>query len=324
MLDEGTPDGLEDGSLTDLLDGLAAPGYLAIMGYLPYDDAVDAAVSRAARGGDRASTASPPPGATARASCTRRASSTRAARPPGASSSSCTTRTDDLEVPGKPYSFRTLIDAQADGDLQTLRVHGLPAARVRLPAGDLAGAITRILKASSKTMQLGFVGLGKMGGNMVHRIRRDSDHEVVAFDFNADALQAAEGHGATPAHHRSRTSSQKLETPRMVWLMVPSGDPTQQTIDTLAGAARGGRHDRRRRQHELARRRAPRGDARRRRASTTSTSATSGGVWGLEVGYCMMVGGHEESGPAARADPRRARPARRLAPLRRRGRRATS
>ena len=54
---------------------------------------------------------------------------------------------DDLEVPGKPYSFRTLIDAQADGDLQTLRSHGLPAARVRLPAGDLAGAISN-LKAS--------------------------------------------------------------------------------------------------------------------------------------------------------------------------------
>ena len=51
---------------------------------------------------------------------------------------------DDLDVPGQPYSFRTLIDAQADGDLQTLRDHGLPAARVRLPAGDLAGAITRL------------------------------------------------------------------------------------------------------------------------------------------------------------------------------------
>ena len=51
---------------------------------------------------------------------------------------------DDLEVPGQPYTFRTLIGAQADGDLQTLRAHGLPAARVRLPAGDLAGAITRL------------------------------------------------------------------------------------------------------------------------------------------------------------------------------------
>ena len=48
-------------------------------------------------------------------------------------------------------------------------------------------------------MQIGFVGLGKMGGNMVHRIRRDSDHEVVAFDFSADAVKTAESHGAAGA-----------------------------------------------------------------------------------------------------------------------------
>ena len=48
-------------------------------------------------------------------------------------------------------------------------------------------------------MQIGFVGLGKMGGNMVHRIERDSDHEVVAFDPNPDAVAAAEGHGAIGA-----------------------------------------------------------------------------------------------------------------------------
>ena len=54
-------------------------------------------------------------------------------------------------------------------------------------------------------MQLGFVGLGKMGGNMVHRIHRDSDHQVVAFDFSAEAVSAAEGHGALGASS-SRTS----------------------------------------------------------------------------------------------------------------------
>ncbi len=48
-------------------------------------------------------------------------------------------------------------------------------------------------------MQLGFVGLGKMGGNMVHRIHRDSDHQVVAFDFSEDAVKEAEGHGAAGA-----------------------------------------------------------------------------------------------------------------------------
>src|SRR5918998_1876630 len=82
-------------------------------------------------------------------------------------------------------------------------------------------------------MQLGFVGLGKMGGNMVHRIHRDSDHQVVAFDFSEEAVSAAEGHGATGASSLEELVSQ-LEAPRMVWLMVPAGDPTQKTVDELA------------------------------------------------------------------------------------------
>jgi putative aminopeptidase FrvX len=82
-------------------------------------------------------------------------------------------------------------------------------------------------------MQLGFVGLGRMGGNMVHRIRRDSDNDVVAFDFNAEAVSAAEGHGAIGAGSLEELVS-KLEAPRMVWIMVPAGDPTQQTVDALA------------------------------------------------------------------------------------------
>jgi 6-phosphogluconate dehydrogenase len=142
-------------------------------------------------------------------------------------------------------------------------------------------------------MQLGFVGLGKMGGNMVRRILRDSDNTIVAFDFNQQALQAAEEAGATPATTLEELV-QKLEKPRMIWLMVPSGDPTQETIDTLAGLVEEGDtivdggnsnwHD----------------DV--RRASTLDEQGihyidvgTSGGVWGLEVGYCMMVGGHEDS-----------------------------
>src|SRR5688572_1587237 len=81
-------------------------------------------------------------------------------------------------------------------------------------------------------MQLGFVGLGKMGGNMVHRIKRDSDHDVVAFDFNADAVRAAEGHGAVGAASLEELVS-KLEAPRAVWVMVPAGDPTEQTVAKL-------------------------------------------------------------------------------------------
>jgi 6-phosphogluconate dehydrogenase len=142
-------------------------------------------------------------------------------------------------------------------------------------------------------MQLGFVGLGKMGGNMVHRIHRDSDNQVVAFDFSEDAVKTAEGHGATGASSLEDLVS-KLDAPRTIWLMVPAGDPTQQTVDELAGLLESGDtivdggntnwHD----------------DVRRASALDEQgihyiDVGTSGGVWGLEVGYCMMVGGHEES-----------------------------
>src|SRR3712207_123219 len=82
-------------------------------------------------------------------------------------------------------------------------------------------------------MQLGFIGLGKMGGNMVHRIHRDSDHQVVAFDFNEEAVQKATTHGATGAGSLEELVD-KLDKPRSVWIMVPAGDPTQQTVDKLA------------------------------------------------------------------------------------------
>src|SRR5918992_1840752 len=142
-------------------------------------------------------------------------------------------------------------------------------------------------------MQLGFVGLGKMGGNMVHRIHRDSDHQVVAFDFSEEAVGAAGGPGATGAS-RLEDRPGRVEAPRLVWLMVPAGDPTQKTVDQLAGLLEAGdtivdggnsnRHDDVRRAAEL--------DA---RGIHYVDVGTSGGVWGLEVGYCMMVGGHEES-----------------------------
>jgi 6-phosphogluconate dehydrogenase len=142
-------------------------------------------------------------------------------------------------------------------------------------------------------MQIGFVGLGRMGGNMVHRIHRDSDHTVVAFDPNADAVSTAEGHGATGASSLQEMVS-KLEAPRLVWIMVPSGEPTQSTIDELETLLEagdtiidGGNTN----WHDDIRRAAHLDGA----GIHYIDVGTSGGIWGLEVGYCMMVGGHEES-----------------------------
>jgi 6-phosphogluconate dehydrogenase len=142
-------------------------------------------------------------------------------------------------------------------------------------------------------MQLGFVGLGKMGANMVHRIHRDSEHTCVAFDFNADAVSEVEGFGATGASALEDLVS-KLEAPRSVWIMVPAGDPTQSTVDQLAELLDDGDTiidggnsrwtDDKRRQEALA----PKG-------IHYVDVGVSGGVWGLQVGYCMMVGGPDEA-----------------------------
>jgi 6-phosphogluconate dehydrogenase len=124
---------------------------------------------------------------------------------------------------------------------------------------------------------------------MVHRIHRDSDHTCVAFDFSADAVSGVEGFGATGVSSLEELVA-KLEAPRSVWVMVPAGDPTQSTVDQLAELLDegdtiidGGNSkwtDDKRRQDALA----PKG-------IHYVDVGVSGGVWGLEVGYCMMVGG---------------------------------
>ena len=142
-------------------------------------------------------------------------------------------------------------------------------------------------------MQLGFIGLGKMGGNMVHRIHRDSEHECVVFDFSVEAVDEAKRNGAEGAASVEDMVS-KLEAPRAVWIMVPAGRPTQDTVDALADLLDegdtiidGGNSrwtDDKARQEALA----PRG-------IHYVDVGVSGGVWGLQVGYCMMVGGDDEA-----------------------------
>ena len=137
--------------------------------------------------------------------------------------------------------------------------------------------------------QIGFVGLGKMGGNMVARIKRDSDHDVVAFDFDEKAVKAAVKKKAVGAKSLAELVK-KLEPPRMVWIMVPAGEATQSTVDKLAklldrddmiidGGNSKWTDD------------VERAKALKKAGIHYVDVGTSGGVWGLEVGYCMMVGG---------------------------------
>jgi 6-phosphogluconate dehydrogenase len=148
-------------------------------------------------------------------------------------------------------------------------------------------------------MQLGFVGLGKMGGNMVHRIQRDSEHECVVFDHHPESISTAEGQGAKGASSLQELVSM-LDPPRTVWIMVPSGDPTESTVeelgelmdegDTIVDGGNSRWTDDKRRQEQL-----------RSKGIYYVDVGTSGGVWGISVGYCMMVGGDDE--PVERLSP---------------------
>jgi 6-phosphogluconate dehydrogenase len=142
-------------------------------------------------------------------------------------------------------------------------------------------------------MQLGFIGLGKMGGNMVHRIHRDSEHECVVYDRHDENINEAEGHGATGASSLEDMVS-KLVPPRTVWIMVPAGDATQSTVDqltelldegdTIVDGGNSRWSDDKRRQDDL-----------RQHGMHYVDVGVSGGVWGISVCYCMMVGGDDEA-----------------------------
>ncbi|HUF91285.1 MAG TPA: decarboxylating 6-phosphogluconate dehydrogenase [Candidatus Limnocylindria bacterium] len=147
-------------------------------------------------------------------------------------------------------------------------------------------------------MELGFVGLGRMGGKMVTRLLRDG-HRVVAYDRSADAVGLAAANGAAAATALADFAAM-LKAPRAVWVMVPAGAPTETTVQALAGMLSSGdtiidggntRYtDDVRRGRELARKGIHYVDA-----------GTSGGIWGLQNGYCLMIGG--DAGPVQRLAP---------------------
>jgi 6-phosphogluconate dehydrogenase len=137
-------------------------------------------------------------------------------------------------------------------------------------------------------MQLGMVGLGRMGGAMLVRLIRNG-HDVVAFDLSPENRSAAQAQGATAVASLTELVA-ALQPPRAVWIMVPHGAPTEQTIDSLlplmsAGDTLVDGGNSRYLDSIRAAERAAGHDI------TFLDAGVSGGVWGLEGGYCLMVGG---------------------------------
>ncbi|MCZ6892138.1 MAG: decarboxylating 6-phosphogluconate dehydrogenase [Chloroflexi bacterium] len=140
-------------------------------------------------------------------------------------------------------------------------------------------------------MELGMIGLGRMGGNMVQRLLQGG-HRIVAYDANAEAIQTAVQQGAVSAASIADLATQ-LTVPRAVWVMVPSGEPTEGTINALAGALLPGDViiDGGNANYKDSIRRAA---SLKRRGIAFLDAGTSGGIWGLKEGYSLMVGGDAE------------------------------
>ncbi len=147
-------------------------------------------------------------------------------------------------------------------------------------------------------MQLGMIGLGRMGGNIVRRLAKNG-HECVVFDMNAEAIKALAGDKISGASGLA-DMVKKLAKPRAIWVMLPAGEITEKTVvelgklmesgDTIIDGGNAFFQD----------------DVRRAQALKPKgihyiDCGTSGGVWGLERGYCMMIGGDKEA--VDRLDP---------------------
>jgi len=147
-------------------------------------------------------------------------------------------------------------------------------------------------------MRIGFIGLGRMGANMVRRGLRD-EHEIVAYNRTPEKTREIEGEGAEAAFSIAELVA-KLEKPRAVWVMVPAGDATEAQIeellehlepgDTIIDGGNTNFHDDVRRHAAL-----------KEKGIDYVDAGTSGGIWGLKVGYCLMVGGEPE--PVKRLEP---------------------
>jgi 6-phosphogluconate dehydrogenase len=141
-------------------------------------------------------------------------------------------------------------------------------------------------------MQLGMVGLGRMGANIVRRLMRDG-HDCVVYDVSADAVKSLQGEGATGATDLDEFVA-KLHPPRAAWVMVPAGDITEQAVSDLGERMEsgdaiidGGNSY----YHDDIRRAAALGE----KGVDYLDCGTSGGVFGLERGYCLMIGGPDEA-----------------------------
>jgi 6-phosphogluconate dehydrogenase len=141
-------------------------------------------------------------------------------------------------------------------------------------------------------MKIAMVGLGKMGANMAQRLV-EHGHEVVAFDLDAGAREATSAFGAKPVATLEELAA-ALEPPRVAWVMVPAGKPTNDTITTLAGLFEpgdviiDGGNSNYKETAPLVGQLADQGVA-------LVDAGTSGGIWGLKEGYCLMVGGTKEA-----------------------------
>src|SRR5712692_8398831 len=141
-------------------------------------------------------------------------------------------------------------------------------------------------------MEMGMVGLGRMGGNMVLRLMKRG-HKLVAFDQSPDAVKAHVAQCATGANTLEDFVRAFKTKPRVMWIMVPAGDPTTQTIDKLVALGEPGDViiDGGNTNWKLAIQDAARVKA---KGMHYMDAGTSGGIWGLEYGYCLMVGAEQE------------------------------